>query len=118
MEHRQQTSATAQTFLPAQGQFPVTRRLAKDPATAQRLSNALRTAADEVRARHVREWCARDDGAFPSRAAASREAVQELEVLCRALGGLHRITVADIEFGVRTMRPPREFDYGDDWFLP
>lgn len=87
----------------------LTRRMIQDPALRERLHNAIGDAAERVRARNLRRWCASDDASFPRRAAALAEATEEVAILCRALGSLCEIPAGEIDSAARVFRDPEDF---------
>lgn len=65
-------------------------------AIERRAHVLLRHRAEDRFRELVREWAAADEGGFPTRARAEREARDELEVLCRGLGRWAALTPDEV----------------------
>ena len=97
----------------------VTRRIAQSPQMRKRIQTAVEENARQVHARRFDQWSRTNQGSFPKRADSAREAIEELAILCSALGSLIEITPRQIDHALWLMNHPDGRDNSDqhlwDW---
>lgn len=81
----------------------ITRRMAQSPQMRDQILATVKDVTRDVHKRRVKEWADSKEGPFPGLLESHRLAVEELAVLCDALGPLAAIS-------------PKQFDYAAELY--
>ena len=84
----------------------VTRRIAQSPQMRSRIQSALTEITTQVHARRIRQWAQTNEGSFPKMSDSTREATEELALLCAALGPQVDITPQQFDRACWLMQHP------------
>ena len=89
----------------------VTRRVAQSAEMRARIQTALTEITTQVHARRIRQWAQTNQGSFPKKSDSTREAIEELALLCAALGPQIDITPGQFDRALWLMKHPDGRDH-------
>jgi len=102
----------------------ITRRIAQSPEIYQRIKAVLVEITEDVHKRRVKQWAESKEGVFPNLLESRRQAIEELAILCNALGSSVEISPAQFAYASKLYTPPKwtsvddflDFNpYSGDW---